>query len=389
MSKQLSSAAQFKLEQLIRRLFSLTIALASIETFANAIDQIPQLNTFGLTAIWLLFINVIFIVLGTWTTVGPDSFIRIYGLLAFVYLLLWPLMVRDPNSLSQDFQPWIWWAIGMGVVAMGVVAPAWLSLVYLFLSTLSWYILNTSVYGGLADPLVTLQDSTYIFLFGGTILGLFMLVRDSVAKVDLANSAVIQAAVTQASIDATERERQRIDALVHDKVLNTLLLAANAKSKSEQQSAAKLANEAIVSLNRAQQESEESSNVSQLGLFRALARVAEQMNPAISVEIEGAGAELLPKQVAQAITEAAIQAIDNADRHSQAKAITLRLQALEPSGVRIVLHDDGLGFRLDRIPRDRIGVRTSIFARLESVQGKAKIVSTPGSGTTVSLEWKP
>ena len=389
MSTQLSSAAGSKLEQLIRRLFALTISLASIETFANAFNQQQLLTPLGNIAIWLLLAVVVLIVATSWRRVGSEWLIYAYAALSLIYMASWPLAVTDPALLPSEFQPWIWWVIGMGVVAVGVVARPWIALAYLLVTTVSWFILNTSYFGGAADPWVTLQDSTYIFLFGGTILGLFILVRDSVKKVDLANSAVIQAAVSQASVDATERERQRIDALVHDRVLNTLLLAAKAKTKAEEQSAAKLAKEAITSLRLAQREPDESSTVSQLGLFRALKRVAEQMNSKIEVDIQSGGTEVIPQQVAQALTEAIIQAIDNALRHSKASTIELTLQSIDERGVKIQLRDDGIGFRIDRIPRDRIGVRTSIFARLEAVRGKASVVTGPGEGTEVILEWKP
>jgi signal transduction histidine kinase len=388
-STQLSSAASSKLEQLIRRLFALTISLASVETFANAFNQRELLTPLGQLSIWLLLAVVVLIVATTWPKVGTDFFLYAYSGLSLLYMATWPLAVLDPAMLPSEFQPWIWWVIGMGVVAMGVVAKPFFALAYLLVTTTSWFILNTSYFGGAADPWVTLQDSTYIFLFGGTILGLFILVRDSVKKVDLANSAVIQAAVAQASVDATERERQRIDALVHDRVLNTLLLAAKAKTKDDEQSAAKLAKEAISSLRLAEREPDVSSTVSQLGLFRALKRVAEQMNPTIEVEIQSGGAEAIPQQVAQALTEATIQAIDNALRHSKAKKIELILQSIDERGVSIRLKDDGVGFRIDRIPRDRIGVRTSIFARLEAVAGKASVVTGLGEGTEIRLEWKP
>ncbi len=387
MSTQLSSAASSKLEQLIRRLFALTITLASVETFANAFAQYELLTIYGQVTVWVLLATVMAIIASTWSRFGSDPFLYIYGALSFLYMVSWPIAILEPALLPSEFQPWIWWVIGMGVVAMGVVARPWISLLYLFLTTVIWFFLNTSYYGGGADPIVTLQDSTYIFLFGGTILGLFILVRDSVNKVDLANSAVIQAAVSQASTDATERERQRIDALVHDRVLNTLLLAAKAKTKGDEQSSAKLAREAIASLRQAQKDPDVSATVTQLGLFRALKRVAEQMNPKIEIDILSGGTEPIPQQVAQALTEATIQAIDNAGRHSKADSIRLTLKSLDPNGVRIELSDSGVGFRLDRIPRDRIGVKTSIFARLEAVRGRASVRSSPGEGTTVSLEW--
>ncbi len=387
MNTQLSSAASSKLEQLIRRLFALTITLASVETFANAFAQYELLTIYGQVTVWVLLATVMVIIASTWSRFGSDPFLYIYGALSFLYMVSWPIAILEPALLPSEFQPWIWWVIGMGVVAMGVVARPWISLLYLFLTTVIWFFLNTSYYGGGADPIVTLQDSTYIFLFGGTILGLFILVRDSVKKVDLANSAVIQAAVSQASTDATERERQRIDALVHDRVLNTLLLAAKAKTKGDEQSSAKLAREAIASLRQAQKDPDVSATVTQLGLFRALKRVAEQMNPKIEIDILSGGTEPIPQQVAQALTEATIQAIDNAGRHSKADSIRLTLKSLDPNGVRIELSDSGVGFRLDRIPRDRIGVKTSIFARLEAVRGRASVRSAPGEGTTVSLEW--
>lgn len=387
MNTQLSSAASSKLEQLIRRLFALTITLASVETFANAFAQYELLTIYGQVTVWVLLATVMAIIASTWSRFGSDPFLYIYGALSFLYMVSWPIAILEPALLPSEFQPWIWWVIGMGVVAMGVVARPWISLLYLFLTTVIWFFLNTSYYGGGADPIVTLQDSTYIFLFGGTILGLFILVRDSVNKVDLANSAVIQAAVSQASTDATERERQRIDALVHDRVLNTLLLAAKAKTKGDEQSSAKLAREAIASLRQAQKDPDVSATVTQLGLFRALKRVAEQMNPKIEIDILSGGTEPIPQQVAQALTEATIQAIDNAGRHSKADSIRLTLKSLDPNGVRIELSDSGVGFRLDRIPRDRIGVKTSIFARLEAVRGRASVRSAPGEGTTVSLEW--
>ena len=389
MSAQLSSAASSKLEQLIRRLFALTISLASIETFANAFGQQDFLSPFGQASIWILLLVVFLIVVTTWPRVSTDLFIRVYAALSIAYMATWPLAVRDPALLPSEFQPWIWWVIGMGVVAMGVVAKPWFALGYLLVTTVTWFVLNTSNFGGGADPWVTLQDSTYIFLFGGTILGLFILVRDSVKRVDLANSSVIQAAIAQASVDATERERQRIDALVHDKVLNTLLLAAKAKTKEDEQSAAKLAKEAISSLRLAQSEPDSSSTVTQLGLFRALRRVAEQMNSAIEVDTLSGGTDAIPQQVAQALTEATIQAIDNALRHAKAGKIKLVMEAIPNRGVKIQLLDDGVGFRVDRIPRDRIGVRTSIFARLEAVNGRASVISSPGEGTEISLEWKP
>jgi signal transduction histidine kinase len=92
-------------------------------------------------------------------------------------------------------------------------------------------------------------------------------------------------------------------------------------------------------------------------------------------------------EIAQSVTEATLQAIDNALRHSNAKQIQLILGQPEGEGIFVQVKDNGKGFNLDRLPKDRLGVRTSIQARMNSVGGRAKISSEIGVGTTVELRW--
>jgi signal transduction histidine kinase len=54
--------------------------------------------------------------------------------------------------------------------------------------------------------------------------------------------------------------------------------------------------------------------------------------------------------------------------------------------VKIVISDDGVGFRVSRIPRSRLGLRLSIIQRVETIGGRVFIDSKPGSGTNIVLE---
>lgn len=388
MTLQLTSAAVSRLELLIRRLFATTVLLASVETFAIATSQSPNFTIFGWLLVGLLALILLFIQYSVWIGERGKLPIFLYASFVIFTMLSWPFAIADPSILQTEYKPWIWWTVGMGVVAMGVAAKPISALLYLFLAAGLWFVVATSYYSGNSDPVVTLQDSLYVFLFGGTILGLFFLVRDAVLKVDQANTSAIQSAMKQASIDAVERERQRLDALVHDRVLNTLLLAAKAATPEDRAAARKSAADAIDSLKEAALDPEPSGTVTTLGLFRALRRAAIQLVPDIEVKVLTGGAEEVPSEVAKALTEAIIQGLDNVGRHAKAKNVELRLSALEPNGILIELKDDGVGFRLDRIPRDRIGVRTSIFQRLQSVNGRARIQTEPGYGTKLSLEWR-
>jgi signal transduction histidine kinase len=53
----------------------------------------------------------------------------------------------------------------------------------------------------------------------------------------------------------------------------------------------------------------------------------------------------------------------------------------------VEVRDNGKGFNPERLPKDRLGISTSIKARMELIGGKAQVSSTPGNGTTVILSW--
>jgi signal transduction histidine kinase len=165
------------------------------------------------------------------------------------------------------------------------------------------------------------------------------------------------------------------------------LLASNAKTSSEYSSVVKLSEEAIDSLRKADRDPEPKPEIQPFGLFRALRQIAVQLIPDANVEILSGGSVDIPAEVASALTEALIQALDNATRHAKATRVSLTLSSPTQSSVSIQLRDNGVGFRLNRIPKDRIGVQTSILKRVEAVGAKATIESSPGSGTLVRLEW--
>lgn len=389
MSIQLTTAASARLEVLIRRLFSITLSVSFIEAFANALGQRESLNWLGIAYLVLLAGLVLVIFVQTWLRRSVDFWIWLYGLFSLASMPVWPFLIHSGAATTEQFQPWIWWVIGMGIVAIGVAAPPRISLLYLFATSALWFWLDTSPWTGDPEIATSIQDTVYVFLFGGSLLGLFFLVREAVYKVDTANSTAIQAAIRQATTDAVERERERLDALVHDKVLNTLLLASKADSKEDQQAASALAKEAIQSLQESASEPLARGAITPLGLFRALKHSAEQQFPKAKVEILAGSSVEVPGEVADALTEATVQALDNAFKHSRATFVRLTMDAPNSDSILIQVQDNGQGFRLDRIPRDRIGVRTSILSRVNSAGARARIQTELGRGTTVTLEWKP
>jgi signal transduction histidine kinase len=363
------------------------VFISTVEVVANSVSQAPLLNGWN----WVLLVMALFPVIGmlvwAWRYSVLGVWPYLHGFSTLLVMLMWPWIVVDGNALPADFQPWIWWALGLSAMSIGITAPLWIGILYLVTAPTIWFFLDTSYFGGSSDPWVSLQDSVYVFLIAGTVSGLLLMVRQAARITDEANSAVIASAIAQARTDAIERERQRIDALVHDRVLNTLVLAAKAHSKEDQAQVTQMAIEAIESLSEAGDEPDFRSKTTLLGLYRALRKAALRMGENVEVHAHSGGLQELPSEVALAITEATIQALDNAIRHSKAERITLSLGATSDHDLLIEVRDNGIGFRPERAARDRIGLRTSIIARLKAVRGLAEIKSELGRGTTITIRW--
>ena len=385
--RMLSSAASVRLETNFSRSYASVAAVLHVEVIANAIFQAPFLGVGSWLVVFYVTVPIIGMNIWAWLRGSLGFWTYLHGAAVLLALWQWQFLVVDPSTLPQDFQAWVWWLVGLATISMGVAKPLWLGVVYLVVASASWYLVDTSIAGGSGDSFLATQDSVYVFLLGGAISSLIWLIRDGARRADEANSAAITSAIEQSQIDAVERERQRIDALVHDQVLNTLLVAANAKTGQEQQAVATMAADAIASLESAVSDQELSSRVTTLGLYRSLRKAAFRASQEIEVEILSAGLEEIPAEIAQAITQAALQAMDNAISHSKADQIQLRLGSSTFKGLMVEVRDNGKGFIPERLPKDRLGISTSIKARMDLVGGKAQVSSTPGKGTTVILSW--
>ena len=383
--KPLASIASNRLETWIRRISAAALFVSGIEVVANALGQSGSTNPRSDLVLALVILSAAAFLISAVLFDRSRPWGLVHGLLVLVAIWLVPL-THDHFHESGFERPWVWWSVGMAMilVATSHSRRVWLWYLPLTAGSWVWVSLQSPV---LAGELEALLDGSYLLVFSLAIVGLVALVREGFAAVDKANSDAIKSALTQAKTDAVERERQRLDALVHDQVLHTLILASRADSKAAQEDAAKSARNAITALLEAKDLDTTQSEVSSLGLFKALESAASKLDGRVQTHSTGASAAKLNSEAAQALTEASLQAIDNAIQHSRSKEIRLTLEALENGGLKFTVADDGAGFRTDRVSRNRIGISTSIMARVESVGGKVEINSAPGKGTRVVMRW--
>ena len=94
-------------------------------------------------------------------------------------------------------------------------------------------------------------------------------------------------------------------------------------------------------------------------------------------------ATLGPRRVA-ALDAAVAQCLINVARHAGVDQAELAL-GVGGGEVTVAVMDSGVGFDESEVPPDRIGLRTSIRARIEQEQGTVRLWSTKGIGTTIVL----
>ncbi|WP_173163886.1 sensor histidine kinase [Phytohabitans suffuscus] len=117
-------------------------------------------------------------------------------------------------------------------------------------------------------------------------------------------------------------------------------------------------------------------------LLRAEAEAVSQL----PVRFDGPAELPVPYRVGRAVADAAREAMNNVVRHAGAGRIQVRLSG-DPRRLRVEVVDDGRGFAPERVPATRRGLRDCVHGRLAAVGGVARVASSPGAGTRVSLEW--
>jgi two-component system NarL family sensor kinase len=117
-----------------------------------------------------------------------------------------------------------------------------------------------------------------------------------------------------------------------------------------------------------------------LGLAGGLVSLARTL-PQVKVQLELADVRL-PEHVEIALYRIAQECLQNITKHAQASEAMVRFEAAT-GVVRLEVTDDGTGFNTSAVDDAGYGMR-SMAERAELVGGELRVVSRPGSGTTVT-----
>lgn len=105
----------------------------------------------------------------------------------------------------------------------------------------------------------------------------------------------------------------------------------------------------------------------------------------LDVNWHGAGQLMLPRDTLDALLGALGECLENVRRHSGVNEADVTITDDERT-VRAMVTDQGHGFEPAAVDPARLGFAESVVGRLHAVGGRARVFSSPGSGTTVMLE---
>ncbi len=126
-----------------------------------------------------------------------------------------------------------------------------------------------------------------------------------------------------------------------------------------------------------------------VGLVPAVERLADDMtargDTLVAFAADGFSADRLPPEVETVVYRVVQEALTNITRHAGAATASITVIVTE-GRVRVLVEDDGVGFKTDAAPtRGHLGLR-GMAERADLAGGTVTLSSSSGSGTTVLLE---
>jgi signal transduction histidine kinase len=116
--------------------------------------------------------------------------------------------------------------------------------------------------------------------------------------------------------------------------------------------------------------------------LEAAAAEVEELN-GVPVEVVVVGDRDLD-QAHEAVVAATREAMTNAAKFGGGSGVDVYAES-DGRRTQVFVRDRGPGFDPDAVPADRRGLRESIVGRMERNGGRARVTSSPGTGTEVEI----
>ena len=311
------------------------------------------------------------------------ALLGVYVAVACVLAAVRVLPIAAPGDALARMHPMLGWYFVIAAAAAVVLTRRWRFTFVVALAPLLLMV-NATAIGEL--QFVSVEDVMLDMATNlATIGALTWLLR--LAETSDASGARQRAqAVELAAQQASTRAQHEANSFIHDHILSALIAIANGLPDR-----AALRDSARQALDSLSTETTVASPVAARTLLNDVAGCVGAMAGDIRTDVLLAGEHEIPPEVAQAITEATLEAVRNSLRHAGDDAVVTCTVTLtsDACGVTIEVNDNGCGFDPAVDGRGRHGVSGSIIARMQDVGGLATVDSAPGEGACVTLRWRP
>ena len=310
--------------------------------------------------------------------------LAVYVALACVLAVTRSLPIAAPGDALARMHPMLGWYFVVVAAAAVVLTRRWRFTFVVALAPLL-VMVNAMAIGEL--QFVSVEDVMLDMATNlATIGALTWLLR--LAETSDASSARQRAqAVELAARQASTRAQHEANSFIHDHILSALIAVANGLPDR-----AALRDSARQALDSLSTETAVASPVATRTLLNDVAGRVGVMAGDIRTDVVLTREHEIPSEVAQAVTEATLEAVRNSLRHagSDDALVTRRVTLTSDAcGISIEVSDNGCGFDPAVAGRGRHGVSGSIIARMQDVGGRATVDSVPGEGACVTLRWRP
>ncbi|MFM6973935.1 MAG: sensor histidine kinase, partial [Agromyces sp.] len=233
-----------------------------------------------------------------------------------------------------------------------------------------------------------LLTGLYDMAFAGIFVALVFVALVWTERLDARLAEDAHAEAEARAEEAQQRERQRFEALVHDGVISTLLVASRGAGEPEA-----IARQARTTLRQLQGTGDGPDTLSFAELHWLFTDAVQSGGPNLEWRHSGTTECTLPRAVGHALSGATAEAVRNVVRHASPAGLpgtiapVVELQTGE-QWIEVTVSDAGIGFDSAEIAPARLGIQHSIVERMHAVGGSAEIISRPGEGTRVVIRWK-
>lgn len=182
---------------------------------------------------------------------------------------------------------------------------------------------------------------------------------------------------------------RRTTAMVHDTLLNDLAVVMNAPARIDERTRDRLVSdlETLRGADWIRASAASDLPAEDAGLRNDLARLASEFQwRGLSLHLTGSAVahHVLAPPMVDALLAALRAALENVVRHSGVTTAEVEVIA-DPGQVTVMVTDRGAGFDPANVAPDRLGLRTSVVERMETVGGRVRIWSARGEGTSVII----